>query len=79
MTIHFPDISSYQAGFPLDNIPAIFVKATEGTDYVNPDFSRVRADASGRWLLTDLSARLVQGRKDPISSRPTVACADLIG
>jgi hypothetical protein len=50
MTIHFPDIASYQTGFPLDNIPAVFVKATEGADYVNPDFSRVRADARTRNL-----------------------------
>src|SRR5947207_5391490 len=40
VTIFFPDISSYQTGFPLTGIPAIVVKATEGIGYVNPDYTR---------------------------------------
>lgn len=51
MTIFFPDISSYQTGFPLTGIPAIVVKATEGIGYVNPDYSRVVHEAQARGLL----------------------------
>lgn len=51
MTTFFPDISGYQTGIRLDGIPAVMVKATEGTGYVNPDYARVVADARARGLL----------------------------
>ena len=51
VTIFFPDISSYQTGFQLNGIPAIMVKATEGTGYVSPDYRRVVRDAQARGLL----------------------------
>ena len=38
MTIKYPDIASYQAGISLDGVPAVAIKATEGTSYVNPDY-----------------------------------------
>lgn len=53
MTIVFPDIASYQAAIPLDNLHIVSCKATEGTNYVNPDFHRVAAECAvhGRQLI----------------------------
>lgn len=50
MTIFYPDISGYDAGISLAGMVAVVVKATEGTTYTNPDFDRVRQDASSRGL-----------------------------
>lgn len=48
MTIRYPDIASYQAGISLKGIPAVGIKATEGTSYINPDYlpALVRAGAA---------------------------------
>lgn len=50
MTIQFPDISSYESGISLANMVAVLIKATEGTTYTNPDFSRAWSDAQSREL-----------------------------
>lgn len=50
MTIFYPDISSYEAGISLAGMPAVVVKATEGTTYTNPDYARVAADAIARGI-----------------------------
>jgi peptidoglycan hydrolase-like protein with peptidoglycan-binding domain len=46
MTIHFPDISSYQAGISLKGAPAVAVKVTEGTGYANPDYGPAKGRAA---------------------------------
>lgn len=45
--LHGYDISSYQAGIPIDKVPGDFViiKATQGTSYRNPDFTRAASAA----------------------------------
>lgn len=47
MAMNGIDIASYQAGIDLSVVPCDFVivKATEGTGYVNPDFTRAYAQA----------------------------------
>lgn len=49
MTIHFPDVASYQAGLSFAGAPFVWVKATEGTGYTNPDYwaAKSRAAAAG--------------------------------
>ena len=44
------DIASYQKGIDLSKVPCDFViiKATQGTSYVNPDFSRAFRQAQGQ-------------------------------
>jgi hypothetical protein len=46
VTIYYPDISDYQAGIGLKGALAAAVKATEGTDYLNPDYARAKSDAA---------------------------------
>lgn len=46
MTLHYPDVSGFQAGISFAGTPVAMVKATEGTTYVNPDY----AAAEGRAL-----------------------------
>ena len=45
MAMNGIDIASYQTGIDLTVVPCDFVivKATEGTGYVNPDFTRAYA------------------------------------
>lgn len=47
MALNGIDIASYQAGINLENVPCDFViiKATQGTEYVNPDFIRAITQA----------------------------------
>ena len=47
MAMNGIDIASYQTGIDLTVVPCDFVivKATEGTGYVNPDFTRAYAQA----------------------------------
>lgn len=45
MTIHYPDISAYEAGISLTGMPLVCVKATEGTTWTNSDYQRVVHDA----------------------------------
>lgn len=53
MTIYYPDVSSYQAGVSFAGVPIAVVKATEGTDYTNPDYAAagVRAKAAGAYFV----------------------------
>ena len=53
MTLFFPDISAFQAGIDLAGAHAVFVKATESTDYTNPDYNRAKANAAshGTYLM----------------------------
>lgn len=46
MTIFYPDISSAQGGVSTKGASAICVKATEGTNYTNPDYKRAMNDAN---------------------------------
>lgn len=46
MTIFYPDVSSAQEGISTKGVPAICVKATEGTGYTNPDYRRAMDDAN---------------------------------
>ena len=52
MTLHFPDVSGYQAGISFAGAPVAMVKATEGTGYVNPDYAaaKARAASAGAYL-----------------------------
>jgi hypothetical protein len=52
MTLHFPDVSSYQAGISFKGAPIAMVKATEGTGYVSPDYAaaKARAASAGAYL-----------------------------
>ena len=47
MAMNGIDIASFQTGIDLSVVPCDFVivKATEGTGYVNPDFTRAYAQA----------------------------------
>jgi GH25 family lysozyme M1 (1,4-beta-N-acetylmuramidase) len=51
MTIYYPDISSYNTGVSLSGAPAVCIKVTEGTSYVNPDYSAAvgRAHSAGAY------------------------------
>jgi GH25 family lysozyme M1 (1,4-beta-N-acetylmuramidase) len=53
VTLHFPDVYSGQAGISFTGAPAVIVKATQGTGYVNPDFApaKGRAAAAGAYLM----------------------------
>lgn len=45
MTLHFPDVSSYQAGITLPEEPLIIAKATEGVTYFDKEFENWRKQA----------------------------------
>jgi GH25 family lysozyme M1 (1,4-beta-N-acetylmuramidase) len=51
MTIYYPDISGYNAGVSLSGAPAVCIKVTEGTSYVNHDYSPAvgRAHSAGAY------------------------------
>lgn len=46
MEIFYPDIASFQKGISLKGALAVSCKVTEGTNYVNPDYNRARANAA---------------------------------
>lgn len=46
MTTFYPDISAFQTGIDLKGVPAVCCKVTEGTGYVNPDYSRAKSNAA---------------------------------
>jgi peptidoglycan hydrolase-like protein with peptidoglycan-binding domain len=52
MTIFYPDVSSYQAGISFAGCVIAVAKATEGTDYINPDYgpAKVRAANAGAYF-----------------------------
>jgi len=47
VTIYFPDVSAFQAGIDLAGAKAVAIKATEGTSWHNPDYSRAKTNAAG--------------------------------
>jgi Glycosyl hydrolases family 25/Putative peptidoglycan binding domain len=49
VTIYYPDVSAYEAGIPLTGTVAACIKATEGTGWLNGDYSPAvgRATAAG--------------------------------
>jgi GH25 family lysozyme M1 (1,4-beta-N-acetylmuramidase) len=53
MTIFFPDVYSGQAGISFAGAPAVLVKATQGTGYVNADYSpaKTRAASTGTFFV----------------------------
>jgi lysozyme len=53
MTIYFPDVSSAQAGVSFKGALVAVVKATEGTGYVNPDYTAAknRAASAGSYFM----------------------------
>lgn len=52
MTLFYPDVSSHQAGISFDGCAIAVVKATESTDYTNPDYAaaKVRAASAGAFF-----------------------------
>jgi peptidoglycan hydrolase-like protein with peptidoglycan-binding domain/GH25 family lysozyme M1 (1,4-beta-N-acetylmuramidase) len=52
MTIFYPDVSSYQAGISFAGCVIAMVKATENTDYTNPDYgpAKTRAASAGAYF-----------------------------
>jgi GH25 family lysozyme M1 (1,4-beta-N-acetylmuramidase) len=46
MTIFYPDVSSYQTGISFAGCVIAMVKATEGTDYINPDYAAAKTRAA---------------------------------
>ena len=46
MTLFYPDVSSHQAGISFDGCAIAVVKATESTDYTNPDYAAAKARAA---------------------------------
>ena len=46
MTIFYPDVYSGQAGISFHGAPIAMVKATQGTGYVNPDYSPAKSRAA---------------------------------
>lgn len=51
MTIFYPDVSNWNAGVNLAGVPAVCIKATEGTSYVSPAYPAQVAEATqeGAW------------------------------
>lgn len=45
-TIYYADIASFEAGFPFTGMPIAMVKATQSTNYVNPDYTPAKARAA---------------------------------
>ena len=45
MTIFYPDVSGHQTGIDLKGALAVCIKATEGTGYTNPDYTRAKKNA----------------------------------
>jgi len=45
MTIFYPDVSGHQTGIDLKSALAVCIKATEGTGYTNPDYTRAKKNA----------------------------------
>lgn len=45
MTIHFPDLSHFEAGVPLAGVPALLTKATQGLGYTDPTYATYKAAA----------------------------------
>ena len=64
MTIFYPDVSSFQTGVSFSGAPIAMVKATEGTDYTNPDYSpaKIRAKDAGAFSARITSCRKATGR-----------------
>jgi hypothetical protein len=60
MTIIYPDISSVQKGLVLRNIPAVTIKATQSTNYVNPYFATWKAQAQKIGAVADAYHFLVK-------------------
>ena len=54
MTIFYPDVSSSEAGISFSGVPIAMVKATEGTDYIDPDYApaKIRAKDAGAFFCT---------------------------
>jgi Glycosyl hydrolases family 25/Putative peptidoglycan binding domain len=52
MTIFYPDVASFQAGVSFSGVPIAMVKATEGTNYTNPDYgpAKIRAQEAGAFF-----------------------------
>jgi len=52
MTIFYPDVASGQAGVSFSGVPIAMVKATEGTNYTNPDYgsAKLRATEAGAFF-----------------------------
>ena len=52
MTIFYPDVASGQAGVSFSGVPIAMVKATEGTNYTNPDYgsAKLRAKEAGAFF-----------------------------
>ncbi len=52
MTIFYPDVASFQAGVSFSGVPIAMVKATEGTNYTNPDYgpAKIRAHEAGAFF-----------------------------
>lgn len=46
MTIHFPDVSNYQAGLSLAGAVAVEAKASEGTGYRDPTYASFKLQAA---------------------------------
>jgi GH25 family lysozyme M1 (1,4-beta-N-acetylmuramidase) len=44
--IHYPDISSFDAGINFGNAYVVCAKATQGTGYVNPEYAGYRSEAA---------------------------------
>ena len=51
MTFFYADIASYQAGLSLSGLPAVCVKATEGTTYIDPDYAGWKSEADTKGVL----------------------------
>lgn len=45
MTLHYPDVSHYQAGLHLDGAPFVMIKATEGTSFIDAEYRGFVAQA----------------------------------
>lgn len=46
VTLHFPDLSHYQAGISLTGVPALIAKATQGSTFRDPNFTSFRSTAA---------------------------------
>src|SRR5512138_1476918 len=62
MTLHYPDVSHYQAGLHLDGAPFVMIKATEGTSFVDAEYRAFVAQARSLGIPYGAYHFLHQGR-----------------
>lgn len=75
MTFFYADIASYQAGLNLSGLQAVCVKATESTNYIDPDYAGWKSEAASKGILFSAYHYLHQGN----AQEQAVFCHAVVG